>query len=396
MKLSLGENIRKYRKQLDWTQEQLADRLGVSCQSVSRWESGTGYPDMELLPALTGVFGVTYDQLLADDEAEQRTQLNDLIDRLEAAAENRENDTVAELLRTVRRNVCQYKEFRTELQRVEHTVENHYGSDVTPAILDEFRTYVDELQKYVQDGTVWGLALRTLAALEDDEHIDEFLKKRVAHIDLSGDELLRHRYRRRGETEKLSYMNQMHIYTTLSKLLFDREMWRNGYSDEAARRNRINLACLHAIHDKTPDPSHPVSGDGTLDLFADLRIHLGFRQAAYEVQTGQIEAAFVTLEDSVSLLEQFMNLNPRQPTKLTSSSPLLPTFSIEAWAVMNPKNGMQGHYIYGMLYNWYGFLYPCRFLRILDEWTVFDPVRDDPRFAELYRRVKRLTIPEES
>jgi len=395
MKLSLGENIRKYRKQLDWTQEQLADRLGVSYQSVSRWESGAGYPDMELLPVLAGIFGVTFDQLLAGREDDLRDQLNDLLERLKTAAENRETDTAADILRTIRLNVYQYREFGTELQRVEDAIFS-YGTELPPALLGEFRLYVDELQKYVQDGTVWGLALRTLAVLEDDRHIDEFLKKRVAHIDLSGDELLRHRCSLRGETEKLSYMNQMRIYTTLSKLLSDREMWRNGYSDEAARRNRINLACLHTIHDKAPEPSHPVSGDGTLDLFADLRIQLGFRQAAYEVQTGQTDTAFVTLEDSVSLLEQFMNLNSRQFVKLTSSSPLLPSFSIDAWAYMDPQYGKQAYFIYGMLYSWRGFLYPRSFLRILDEWTVFDPARDDPRFAELYRRVKHLTIPEEN
>lgn len=40
MKLNIGENIRGLRKQKDITQEQLAEMLGVSCQSVSRWESG--------------------------------------------------------------------------------------------------------------------------------------------------------------------------------------------------------------------------------------------------------------------------------------------------------------------------------------------------------------------
>ena len=45
MKLNLNENIRACRKKMDMTQEQLADRLGVSFQSVSRWENGSGCPD---------------------------------------------------------------------------------------------------------------------------------------------------------------------------------------------------------------------------------------------------------------------------------------------------------------------------------------------------------------
>ena len=41
MKLNIGENIRSHRKQADMTQEQLADKLGVSFQSVSRWENSS-------------------------------------------------------------------------------------------------------------------------------------------------------------------------------------------------------------------------------------------------------------------------------------------------------------------------------------------------------------------
>ena len=49
MKLMIGENIRAYRKKHDLTQEELAERLGVTYQSVSRWENGATYPDLELL-----------------------------------------------------------------------------------------------------------------------------------------------------------------------------------------------------------------------------------------------------------------------------------------------------------------------------------------------------------
>ena len=69
MKLNIGENIRRLRRAADMTQEQLADKLGVAYQSVSRWENGTTYPDMELLPALSSIFGVTVDELLGCEES---------------------------------------------------------------------------------------------------------------------------------------------------------------------------------------------------------------------------------------------------------------------------------------------------------------------------------------
>ena len=48
MKLTIGENIRSFRRKNDMTQEQLAQPLGVTYQSVSCWENGTTYPDLEL------------------------------------------------------------------------------------------------------------------------------------------------------------------------------------------------------------------------------------------------------------------------------------------------------------------------------------------------------------
>lgn len=63
MKLTIGENIRNYRRKQDLTQEELAERLGVSYQSVSRWENGATYPDIELLPAISKLLGITVDKL---------------------------------------------------------------------------------------------------------------------------------------------------------------------------------------------------------------------------------------------------------------------------------------------------------------------------------------------
>ncbi len=63
MKLTIGENIRNYRRKQDLTQEEFAECLGVSYQSVSRWENGATYPDIELLPAISKLFGITVDEL---------------------------------------------------------------------------------------------------------------------------------------------------------------------------------------------------------------------------------------------------------------------------------------------------------------------------------------------
>lgn len=64
MKLYIGEQLKTLRKEKRITQEALADVLGVSYQSVSRWELGVCYPDMELLPTIANYFGVSIDMLI--------------------------------------------------------------------------------------------------------------------------------------------------------------------------------------------------------------------------------------------------------------------------------------------------------------------------------------------
>ena len=56
MKLLIGETIRNLRRERNITQEEFANVLGVTYQSVSRWENNTCYPDMELLPDIANFF----------------------------------------------------------------------------------------------------------------------------------------------------------------------------------------------------------------------------------------------------------------------------------------------------------------------------------------------------
>ena len=67
MKTKFAENFKLLRKEKGITQEKLAERLNVSAQSVSRWELGICYPDLELIPAIANYFGVSTDILLLND-----------------------------------------------------------------------------------------------------------------------------------------------------------------------------------------------------------------------------------------------------------------------------------------------------------------------------------------
>lgn len=69
--MEIGCKIKQFRFKSGLTQEQLAVKLGVSAQSISKWENAVTMPDISLLPALAEAFGVTIDDLF-DLTAEQR------------------------------------------------------------------------------------------------------------------------------------------------------------------------------------------------------------------------------------------------------------------------------------------------------------------------------------
>ena len=66
--MKLSEKLKKYRKVFDLSQEQLAEKLNVSRQVVTKWETDGGIPEISNLKALSDLFGVSIDYLL-DDEA---------------------------------------------------------------------------------------------------------------------------------------------------------------------------------------------------------------------------------------------------------------------------------------------------------------------------------------
>ena len=66
-KMILAEKIMEMRKKNGWSQEELAYQLGVSRQSVSKWESGASIPDLERILKLSEIFGVSTDYLLKEE-----------------------------------------------------------------------------------------------------------------------------------------------------------------------------------------------------------------------------------------------------------------------------------------------------------------------------------------
>ena len=85
MKSNFADNLKKIRKENNLSQEQLADKLGVSRQSVSKWESSAAYPEMDKVLQLCKMFNLNIDELLnqniseVHEEQESKNKINNYV-----------------------------------------------------------------------------------------------------------------------------------------------------------------------------------------------------------------------------------------------------------------------------------------------------------------------------
>lgn len=75
--MKFDENLRAFRKQKEFSQEYLAEKMNVSRQTISKWENGTAMPDLKKLTDLAGLFDVSMDELLGTSAPDYKTSVSD-------------------------------------------------------------------------------------------------------------------------------------------------------------------------------------------------------------------------------------------------------------------------------------------------------------------------------
>ncbi|MCI7148726.1 helix-turn-helix domain-containing protein [Bariatricus sp. HCP28S3_E4] len=153
--MQIGEVIRKYRKSADMTQEEMANRLGVTAPAVNKWENGNSYPDITLLAPIARLLGISTDELLS-----YREELS--------------SEEIQELVRTA----------NTKFQ------EENYE--------DVFRWIKKELELYPNcEQLIWQMAVmldanRLLKGLPDSDDYDDYICSCYTRVLSSKDETLRY------------------------------------------------------------------------------------------------------------------------------------------------------------------------------------------------------------
>lgn len=407
MKLNLGENIRNLRKTADLTQEQLADKLGVSYQSVSRWENGMTYPDMEFIPSLTELFGVSADMLFGIPERKKETTAKEALTELaKASFENPVNIAkVNELIRDIRRNYLGCECFWNFWMSVN---QNTYR---IPEILPEVRLTAEAIIDGNYDIWEKNDAIKRFSSIEDEEHIINFLNRYASDEEMSKNALLYIRYMNIGNREKSDPLRQQFLFRHIDELIGNSSMWheRKELYDfkKSMLQNRLCITLLHNLCSVEPDEDHPISGDGEVDFWVEPRMWMGIYETGYLAFSGEKEKAFTVLEDTVTLLEKAMRIT--SPVELRCSSPWLDKtvwIAEEDWSHLGGSPLLETeqerciwiHDEAGCCY----VLYPSLYYSLLsatedNQWFTrnckyLDPIRKDQRYQNYVDRVKALVV----
>ncbi len=383
MKLTIGENIRNFRKKNDLTQEAFAERLGVTYQSVSRWENGTTYPDLELLPAISELLSVTVDELLGMPQIEKEKRATEAYDELrrECVKQDYDADKIVALLRDIRRN---YLDSESAWRP---WVEGNGRTFRDPKILPEVRLLA---QAYLDCHPMDPHAIQTVVEIEDEEHLQAFLDKYTTPFDCSARSLLCRRYLRRWDSEHFDPERRYQLYQAFGVLLCSRYFLKldNSAEDRAATdefmEHMLSLIRCDAVDDRP-------------DMWIDDRLEQGFKSAARLAKNGQTRDAMAKLESVVKLLEDTMEI---------TDEVLLPTscrfldgmvwYAHEAWDnIDNHPDSPLERNIYlatqmsGMCTCYC--IFPSRYLPMI-EGDTFAPLHGMTEYEALCARVRALVV----
>ncbi len=393
MKLNIGENIRKHRRNMDITQEQFAEKIGVSFQAVSRWENGNTYPDMELLPAIAKFFDISIDQLMGMPDETYEATAKETVNQLRIATGTFpiDSEKIIKLIRDIRNNYLNTEAFFyfwfVRLDTYRH-----------PEILPEIRLTVEMVlegnyPQYIKSSTIEHFSM-----IEDDENIEVFLNKYSTETDTSRQTLLRNRYMSTCQWEKAESARQLNLANIFDQLLCSSRCWRDmtdPYNiDEAIRTAEIKLFMLDKLNNQCPDGTHPISGNGKIDFWVEDRINIGLIYSCALGMKGRKEEAFTVLEDTVELIEQTMEINGK--IMLTCTSPWLKDVQFEAQRM--PANDSFSEHIWvihetGLSF----FIAPNIYRDILvncqgydERFKWFESLKDDTGYQECINRLNNL------
>lgn len=221
--LHINQCIVKKRKEKGITQEQLADYIGVSKASVSKWESGLSYPDILLLPELATFFNVSVDELLGYSPQLTKEAIKKLYNELKHDFAAKPFEEVMEQCETIIKEY--YSCFQLLLAMIQLLL-NHLMLAEKEETKNEILTRCITLCQRVKEESDDMCEVKTANSMEalmemtlgNNEKVISLLDDKL--VPYCGDDvILINAYQMLGETEKANKVNQVLLYQGAIDLL---------------------------------------------------------------------------------------------------------------------------------------------------------------------------------
>ena len=397
MNLEFGANLKKLRHEKDMTQDELAEKLALSAQAISRYETGTAYPDIEMLPVIAGFFGVTVDKLLGVSGEAKERRMDEYINELRKTTDRKER------LAILRK---QHAEFPDAWEVVSDMV---HEMMFIPECLDEIREIVNDALKNCNDN-LWreNIIMYYVKCEPDENTANAFIEKHATRYDMSTTHLLHERYYTRGDHDKLKRIRQKETVEELRAGLLRLTERIDGDIAMSCENCRHVLSLVDNISGNS-DRTKP-------DMWIDIKLLIMLRHANNYFMIAKENEGFSILDEAITLFENFFALE--DGTVLTYGSQKLDTLSAttekEVYFGITEHTGMIAKSMmmnlnyqtpigpvnegatYG--YDMEGFKRKMVFSdhtyeNVLENasWDGFARVKDDPRYITLQERAKAVS-----
>ena len=260
--LKIGRILVEHRRRRNITQEELAEYIGVSKASVSKWETATTYPDITLLPQLATFFSISIDELVGYEPQMTKTDIRKLYTQISHDFSKKPFHEVMEYCREITKK---YFSCAPLLFQIGCLYVNHCSFAKTPpetlAVLEEaidlfIRVKEESDQVYLINQAV-NMEAFCLLKLGREQEVIELLSGSTS-LRMASEPLLSQSYKMAGDVEKAKQILQAGIYQLtielLNLLLPYMELCEkdDGLFEEICRRT---LAITKIFHLETLHPS---------------------------------------------------------------------------------------------------------------------------------------------
>ncbi|EOS25519.1 hypothetical protein C806_01646 [Lachnospiraceae bacterium 3-1] len=240
--LNLSENITRLRRERKLTQEELADFLGVTKASVSKWENAQSMPDILLLPRLAVFFGVTIDELIGYEAQLSREQIRRCYGELSKDFVNLPFDEAAQKVRAMAHRYYSCYPFLLQLSIL---CWNHFmlakSQEEGKKMLQEAIQWCDRILDHCKDTLVCSDALSLKAGLNLQlgraDEVIEALEPALDPSRLAGQDggVLVQAYRMAGKIQEAKNYVQVKEYTSLLNLVGNAVLSLSLYENDMER-----------------------------------------------------------------------------------------------------------------------------------------------------------------